>query len=115
MSSATHEDAELLVALAQWSTALGVGDSMPELFANSFDPDAAEAMDKPVRTMLTFGETIGTLVKHDLINAELVHDWLWLGGVWARVGPAAARLREQLGEPRLYENFEALVKAGPGA
>jgi len=27
----------------------------------------------------------------------------------ARVGPAAKRQREKLGEPRLYENFEALA------
>lgn len=29
--------------------------------------------------------------------------------MWGRVGPAAIRNREQLGEPRLYENFEALA------
>jgi hypothetical protein len=63
-----------------------------------------------VRTMLGYGELIGALVKHDLISAELVHDYLWLGGVWARVGPAARRQREKLGEPRLHENFEALVE-----
>ncbi len=115
MSPATHEDAQLLIQLAQWSTSLGVHDAMPAIFSEGFDPDTAEAMDVPVRTMLTFGETIGTLVKHNLINAELVHDWLWLGGVWARVGPSAMKLRAQLGEPRLYENFEALVAAGPPA
>ena len=59
--------------------------------------------------MLAFGELVGTLVKHDLVSAELVNDWLWLGGIWKRVSPAVERQREALGEPGLYENFEALV------
>jgi hypothetical protein len=63
-----------------------------------------------VRTMLMFGESIGTLTKHGLLNLELVNDWLWLEGIWSRVGPAALRQRERFGEPRLYENFEALAK-----
>lgn len=114
MTAPRREDAQLLVQLAQLGSAQGVFEAMPTIFAPDFDPDSAEISDGPVRTALGFGELIGTLVKHDLISSELVHDWLWLGGVWARVGPAALRQREQLGEPRLYENFEAMVERGPG-
>ena len=58
-----------------------------------------------------FGESIGTLTKRDLLSSELVQDWLWIGGMWSRVGPAALRrAREKFGQPRLYENFEALAK-----
>jgi hypothetical protein len=109
MAAPTREDGHMLIELAQLSTSLGVMEAMPSIFAEDFDPETADVMDRAVRTMLGFGELIGTLVKHDLISAELVHDWLWLGGVWQRVGPAALRQREQMGEPRLYENFEALV------
>jgi hypothetical protein len=63
-----------------------------------------------VRNLLVFGESLGTLLKHDLVSAELVDDWLWLEGIWARVGPAALRAREKFGEPRLYENFEAAAR-----
>jgi hypothetical protein len=113
MSSPTREDATLLIQIAQWSTALGMQEVLPALFDDSFDPDTADALiDKPVRTALMFGESVGTLVKHDLLNAELVHDWLWVEGLWARVGPAAERQREKFGEPRLYENFEALATEG---
>ena len=38
-------------------------------------------------------------------------DWLWVAGMWAAVGPAAAKAREKHGEPRLFENFEALAKS----
>ena len=109
MASPTREDAQLMIQIAQWGTALGTGDAFAQLFADDFDPETAEVTDQAVRTILVFGESIGTLTKRDLLSAELVHDWLWVEGLWARVGPAARRAREKFGEPRLYENFEALA------
>jgi hypothetical protein len=111
MAAPTREDAQLMIQIAQWGTSLGVQQAMPRLFADDFDPNDADAMsDDAVRTILMFGESIGTLTKHGLLSAELVEDWLWLEGLWSRVGPAALRDRERFGEPRLYENFEALAK-----
>jgi hypothetical protein len=110
MGAPTHEDAQLMIQLAQWGTALGIQEAMPAVFAEDFDPESADAMENPaVRTLLMFGESIGTLTKRDLLSAELVHDWLWVHGIWSRVGPAALRARDKFGEPRLYENFEALA------
>lgn len=110
MASPTHEDAQLMVQLAQWGTSLGIERLMPRIFADDFDPETADAMDdEAVRTVLMLGESIGTLTKHDLLSSELVHDWLWVEGLWSRVGPAAVKAREKFGEPRLYENFEALA------
>src|SRR5262249_19736344 len=81
----TTEDAQLLVSLAQWATALGVPDVMPAILGDDFDPDTADAIDDAsVRTVLLFGESIGTLTKHDLISTELIHDWLWIEGMWSR-------------------------------
>jgi hypothetical protein len=116
VSSPTPEDARLMIQLARWGTTLGIEEMLPSLFDESFDPEIADALaDRPVRTLLMFGESVGTLVKHDLLSDELVHDWLWIEGIWARVGPAAGRLRERLGEPRLYENFEALASRSEAA
>jgi hypothetical protein len=99
-----------MIQLAQWGTSLGIQEAMPRIFADDFDPDAADAVsDEAVRTILVFGESIGTLTKRDLLSSELVHDWLWVEGMWSRVGPAALRAREKFAEPRLYENFEALA------
>jgi hypothetical protein len=110
MASPTRDDAQLMIQIAQWGTSLGVQDAMPRIFADDFDPDTADAMsDQAVRTMLMFGESIGTLTKNDLLSVELVLDWLWVEGIWSRVGPAALRQRDKFGEPRLYENFEALA------
>jgi hypothetical protein len=109
MGSPTHDDAQLMIQLAQWGTTLGLQDALPKLLAEDFDPETADPYEPPVQTVLMYGESIGTLTKHDLLSTELVHDWLWIQGMWERVGPAARKAREQLGEPRLYENFEALA------
>ena len=103
------EDAKLLVSLAQWGTALGLDEAVSALWRNDFDPEAGSVSDRHVRCVLQFGETIGTLVKNELLNRDLVLDWLWVAGMWGRVGPAAVKERERHGEPRLYENFEALA------
>jgi hypothetical protein len=112
MAPPTHEDAQLMVQLAQWGTDLGLNEAVAELMGPSFDPGAVDETNPAVRTVLVYGESIGTLTKHGLLSAELVHDWLWIEGMWSRVGPAAVKARERHGEPRLFENFEALAQAG---
>jgi hypothetical protein len=109
MGEPTREDAQLMLQIAQWGTSLGVTDAMPQILSEDFDPYEADYNDQGVAKILMFGETIGTLVKRDLLSKELVEDWLWIDGLWARVGPAAVKQREKLGEERLYENFEALT------
>jgi hypothetical protein len=99
-----------MIQIAQWGTALGLDAAVGAIFAEGFDPEAADvSSDEAVRKVLQFGESIGTLTKHELLSTELVHDWLWIEGLWARVGPAARKQRERFGEARLYENFEALA------
>jgi hypothetical protein len=111
MATPTRDDALLMVQLARWSTELGVQDAIARILADDFEPDTADMLvDESVRTMLLFGESIGTLTKHNLLSTELVHDWLWVEGIWSRVGPAARRQRQKFNEPRLYENFEELAK-----
>jgi hypothetical protein len=108
---ATYEDAALVVQIVRWGTEMGLDDAAHAIFADGFDPEAASTDHAAVRKMLTFGETVGTLVKHGVLNRDLVQDLWWVDGSWGRVGPAARRERERLGEPRLYENFEALATA----
>ncbi len=110
---ATYEDAQLVVQLVRWGTEMGADEAAEVIFSDGFDSESAQANDPEVRKLLGYGETIGTLVKQGILNRELVHDLWWSKGVWARVGPAALRVRERLGEPRLYENFEALAESAP--
>ena len=55
-------------------------------------------------------ESIGTLYKQDLISGELLFDWITVKLPWSRLGNFAVGVREAAGEPRLYENFEAMAK-----
>ena len=105
----TQEDAALVVGLAKLGAMNGLGEAVGSIFADDFDPDAAELSDPSVRIVLGWNETVATLVKNDLLNRDLVYDWLWVAGTWDRVGPAALRAREAAGVAVLYENFEALA------
>src|SRR5271167_164684 len=95
-----HDDAMLMIELAKWGAMIGAVDAGLELLEDDFDPETADASDSPVRTVLTFYETIGTLVKNGLLNRDLVYDWLWVAGMWNRVEPAARRSREKFGSPQ---------------
>jgi hypothetical protein len=109
----TKEDAAMVIELAKWGAMIELGPATGVLFSDEFDPETATFSDEPVRTVLVFVETIGTLVKNGLLDRDLVRDWLWVDGLWERVGPAARRARDQMKEPRLYENFEALAASAP--
>lgn len=108
-----RDDAVLMVELAKWAAMIGVPEATRKVFADNFDPEAADTQDEEVQAVLFFNETLGTLVKNDLFNRELAYDWLWVSGLWERVGPAARRAREKTGVAAMYENFEALA-AGQG-
>lgn len=106
---ADRADAALLVQLAQWGSAMGIEAAERAIWAEDFDPQAASTDDPTVSRILNWGETIATLTKQDLLDTDLVLDWLWVSGLWSRVGPAALKLRERHGMAGLYENFEALA------
>jgi hypothetical protein len=106
---ATYEDAALVVQLVRWGTEMGLEEATHALFADGFDAEVASIDHPSVRKMLLFGETVGTLVKHGILDKELVQDLWWIDGSWGRVGPTARRERQRLGEPSLYENFDALA------
>jgi hypothetical protein len=110
---ATYEDANLIVQLLRWGTDLQLPEAVSAVMADSYDADSATPDDPAVRSLLLFGETIGTLVKQGVLDRGLVFDLWWVEGIWNKVGPPALRLRERVGEPRLYENFEALAAAAP--
>lgn len=110
----THADATLMIEIAKWGAMIDQGAAARKIFADDFDPEAADARDPEVQTTLVWYESIGTLVKNNLLDRELVYDWLWVKGAWDRVGPAALRAREAVGVPQLYANFEALAQGQAG-
>lgn len=120
MAKPTYQDATLMIQLAQWGSASGVPDAVNWTLSDEFEPDYAEFMKKyppgsegnaKVNKILGWYETIGTLYKQGLFNEELLFDWLAVYIVWDRVKEIALGWREQSGNPRINENFEALAKA----
>lgn len=107
---ATYDDAKLVVQLLRWGAEMDLSEAIGKVVSDDFDPETANANDSSIRTLLHFGETVGTFVKQGVLDRGLVEDLWWIEGIWARVGPAAVRQREKIGEPRLYENFEALAR-----
>lgn len=106
---AAYDDANLIVQLARWGTEMGLDEAIQVLFSEGFEPGSASTDEASVRKVLNFGEVVGTLVKRGVLNQDLVLDLWWVAGLWARVGPAATKDRERIGQARLYENFEALA------
>jgi hypothetical protein len=106
---ATYEDAQLMMQIVRWGTEMGLEDAMSVIWAEDFEPDSAEMSNPAVGKVLGYGEFLGTFVKQGILDRGLVIDMWWVEGIWARVGPAALKLRANAGEPRLYENFEALA------
>ncbi len=106
----TREDATLMVELAKWGAMIGLTEASRKIYADDFDAEIANALDPEVQAVLTWHETIGTLVKNHLLDRDLVYDWLWVAGSWDRVGPAALKARELAGVPELFANFEELAE-----
>jgi hypothetical protein len=107
--AATYEDAGLLVQLLRLDAEMGLDDAMSAVFSPTFDPETASMEDPSVRKILFFGEAVGALVKHNVLDLGLIRDVYWFDGLWGKVGSHALAARAEENEPSLYENFEALV------
>jgi hypothetical protein len=123
MAKPTHEDAVLLVQLAQLAATSGVAEATSWLFSEEFTADPKEFMEKhprgsagnvKVSTVAAWYETVGTLYKHGLLNGELLFDWLAIDLLWQRLEGLALLTREQTGDAKMFENFEAMAKAQKG-
>ena len=108
---ATYDDAKLVVQLCRWGTEMGLNEAAVTIFSDAFDPEIASADDPAVRKVLDFTEVVGTLVKQGVLDRGLVYDLWWVAGIWSKVGPAALRDRERLGNVHICENAEALALA----
>lgn len=89
---------------------MGLDGAMQEIFSDDFDPTDVARESESIRKVLSFGETVGTLVKHGVLDWDLLSDLFWIDGMWRQVAAHALEAREHLGEPRIYEHFEALAR-----
>ena len=59
-----------------------------------------------LRRYLGYFETAGTLYRNGLFSGDLMFDWMAVTTAWDRVKGYALGVREEAGDPRLFENFE---------
>jgi hypothetical protein len=109
---ATYEDAGLVVQLLRYDVELGVSESLSVIFSDAFAGEKSAPDDPNIRNVLMFGESVGALVKHNVLDRDLIRDIYWFDGIWSRIKFHALAAREQENEPSLYENFELLVSKG---
>jgi Domain of unknown function (DUF4760) len=117
-SGATPADAQLAVQIMAAGIAAGADSGGEILFAYDSPPTLTQLREdhprlseqyRQVSAFLAQGETIATFVKHGVLNAALVDDLVWVAGAWKVAEQVCKGLREEAGEPRLYENFEWLA------
>ena len=120
MTAPTYEDANVLLQIAQWWAAAGVGKDLNWIWSDEFDPDYEAFIEKHPPGSKKFGkvtnvfgifETVGALWNNGLLNEKLLFDWIAVGMVWDRIGGIALGIREAAANPKLYEHFEAMAKA----
>lgn len=118
----THEDANLILRLAEMYTAGNVGEAasftrsekFPKTygtFVKKYPPGSPEY--QKLMGYLGWFETVGTLYKHHLLNHELLFDWITVEANWERVKGFATGMRKDAKNPALWENFELLAKSQP--
>lgn len=123
MAKPTYEDATLMIQLAQLGIDWGIQDATNWLWSDQYIseyekfiekyPPGSEGFSNATKICGWF-ETIGTLYKQGLFNEVLLFDWLAVFPVWERIKGFALGWREQSGNTRIYENFEALANANQG-
>ena len=120
MAKPTYQDAKLMLQFAQWGAASDLNGALNWLWSDQFIPDYAEFQKKYPRgsegsllagKICSFYETLGTLYKHGLFNEDLLFDWQAVSMVWDRIKGFALGVRQEVGDPRLWENFEAMANA----
>ena len=123
MAIPTYDDAALMVRLAQWGSVSGGDEAGSWMWSDEFTPDYAEFVKKfPAGSegfakafkILQWFETVGTLYKHGLFNEELLFDWLAVDLVWERIKGLVLGTREETGDAKMFENFEAMATAQKG-
>jgi hypothetical protein len=119
MSAPTYEDANIMLQLSRLGAEQGNSRAARFIWSDKFIEEFADFNEKfPPGTkeyqyatrICGWYETVGALWVNGLINEKLLSDWLAVGLVWQRVKGFALGVREEVGEPKIYEHFEALAK-----
>jgi hypothetical protein len=117
MTKPTREDADILLRLSELSALHNLAPAAAFIWSDDFPTDFTQFRGKfprgkrseeegLLRRYLYHFETAGTLYRNGLLNGDLLFDWMDVTAAWDRVKGYALGVREEMGEPALFENFE---------
>ena len=115
----SHDDAVALVQLVHLHAQLQVSDGLDVLWRSDFpqDPYTIDAWYPPgtdgrrgLESVLVWFQTVGTLVKHGLLDPAIARDVARADLVWARIGPMAVAERGRTGDDEMWGGFQLLAK-----
>ena len=118
-AGAAHDDATALVQLVHLHAQLQVSDGLDVLWRSDFpqDPYTIDAWYPPgtdgrrgLESVLVWFQTVGTLVKHGLLDPAIARDVARADRVWARIGPMAVAERGRTGDDEMWGGFQLLAK-----
>jgi hypothetical protein len=114
----SRDDAAALIQLATLHAQLQVSAGLDVLWRSDFptDPYTIDAWFAPgtdgrrgLEAVLVWFQTVGTLVRHGLLDAELCRDFARADLVWERIGAMAIAQRARTGDDTMWANFEHLA------
>lgn len=120
MTKPTHQDAMVMLNIMQWAALADLESASRFIWGDKYIKEFEEFVKKyppgtkeysRVLRFCGYYETIGTLWKNELLNEDLLFDWLLIKPSWDRVSGFTLGLRAETGEKRMFENFEALAGA----
>ena len=107
-------DAQVMIALYEAQAAHNLGEVMGYIWSSDFPTDFKEfrqsfpqgsnsTEERNLYRALGHFETIGTLHRNNLINEDLLFDWLAVDHLFARVKGFVLGVRKEIGQPRMFE------------
>lgn len=117
MTKPTRDDADIVLSLGELLASYNMPAAAAFVWSDDFPTDFAQFRDKfprgkrsdeedLLRRFLDCFEKAGTLYRNGLLRGDLMFDWLAVAAAWDRVKGYALGVREETGNPRLFENFE---------
>ena len=120
MSKPTYNDADIMLKFVQLGAALKIEKALNWIWSEKYIDDYADFVKKypagskeygEVKKVCGWYETIGTFYKQKLFNEDLLFDWLATNVRWKRIENFVQGVRNEMGEQKMYQNFEAMAKA----
>jgi hypothetical protein len=118
MSAPTYEDANIMLQLARWGAESGLNKASRFVWGDKYIKEYEEFIKKYPRGSKEFAyviqvcgwnESLAALWVNGLLNEKLIDDWVLVSSIWERVKGFALGQREQIGDARIFEHFEALA------